>query len=63
MERKMVTYEDIFVFVYTEGGGRRGGRGQSVGGGKGGGGGREEGENLLELSSSLKVFLHDYMRS
>ena len=22
MERKMVTYEDIFVFVYTEGGGR-----------------------------------------
>ena len=23
MERKMVTYEDIFVFVYTEGGGRR----------------------------------------
>lgn len=30
MERKMVTYEDIFVFVYTEGGGGRGGR--SVGG-------------------------------
>lgn len=24
MERKMVTYEDIFVFVYTEGGGGRG---------------------------------------
>lgn len=27
------------------------------------GGGREEGENLLELSSSLRVFLYDYMKS